>query len=228
MTPDRLAEIRNINLFRNVTDESFLALMRGAFVQTFPPHIELITEGDPADFLHIVLSGSVELFAKWRKNETTMATIWPVSSFILAATISQEPYLMSARTGEKSRIVMIPTENVKAIFEKDIEFAKNIVAELADCYRAGIRHAKDLKLRTSKERLANYLLRLSRKNDGATRLELKYEKRRLASYLGMTPENLSRAFNSLKSMGVEVDGQTIKLGNLENLVEFAKPDDLID
>ncbi|MEZ5780049.1 MAG: cyclic nucleotide-binding domain-containing protein [Rhizobiaceae bacterium] len=77
------------------------ALMRGAYVQNFPPQIELITEGEPSDFLHIILSGAVDLFSAWNGRETSMATARPVSTFILAASIRDAPYLMSARTLEK-------------------------------------------------------------------------------------------------------------------------------
>jgi len=58
--------------------------------------------------------------------------------------------------------------------------------------------------------------------------QLPVEKRRLASYLGMTPENLSRAFNKLKPHGVVVSGQNICITDLTALVDFAKPDLLID
>lgn len=228
MTPDRLKEIRGIDLFKNISDASFALLTQAAYVQNFPPNVELITEGEPSDFLYVVISGSVELFANWGKNETTLATVWPVSSFILAATISDGPYLMSARTGEKSRVVMVPSEDVRAVFDSDPEFAKSIVSELAKYYRAGLRNTKNLKLRSSKERLANYLLKTSKKNNGAAQFLLKYEKRRLASYLGMTPENLSRAFASLKEFGVRVDGQKVSLDNMPALIEFAKPTALID
>ncbi|WP_299670684.1 cyclic nucleotide-binding domain-containing protein [uncultured Roseobacter sp.] len=132
----------------------FQALMRGSYVQNFPPQIELIEEGDPSDFLHIVLSGSVELFSSWNRQETSMATVRPVSTFILAATIRDAPYLMSARTLEKSRIALIPSQDVRGVFDIDAKFARAIVAELAQCYRSVVKNTKDLKLRTSLERLA--------------------------------------------------------------------------
>jgi CRP/FNR family transcriptional activator FtrB len=44
----------------------------------------------------------------------------------------------------------------------------------------------------------------------------------------MTPENLSRAFNTLKPYGVEVDGTRIKLTDLQALETLAKPNPLID
>lgn len=221
-------EIRDLELFAQVADENFAALMRGAYVQNFPAQIELISEGDPSDFLHVVLSGSVDLFSAWNGRDTSLATVTPISTFILAATIKDAPYLMSARTLERSRIALIPSQDVRAVFDVDGNFARGIVTELARCYRSVIKSQKDLKLRTSLERLANYLLRQQRKAGGAASFELAYEKRRLASVLGMTPENLSRAFRGLQPYGVQVDGNRITIVNQADIVRFARPNPLID
>ncbi|KJS20601.1 MAG: transcriptional regulator [Hoeflea sp. BRH_c9] len=221
-------DIRKLHLFSNMADEHFQSLMRGAYVQNFPPQIELITEGEPSDFLHVVLSGSIDLFSQWNGRDTSMATVRPVSTFILAATINNAPYLMSARTLEKSRIVLVPSQDVRAIFDIDGNFARSIVTELAQCYRAVVKTQKDLKLRTSLERLANYLLRQQRRAGGGTVFDLEFEKRRLASVLGMTPENLSRAFKGLQPYGVTVSGTRITIGDQADLEKFAKPSPLID
>ena len=221
-------DIRSLPIFKDIADEHFEALSRGAYVQNFPPQVELITEGEPSDFLHIVLTGSVDLFSSWNGRETSMATVWPISTFILAASIRDAPYLMSARTLEKSRIAMIPSQDVRAVFDADNTFARAIVAELAQCYRSVIKAQKDLKLRTSLERLANYLLRQRRYAGGAESFSLEFEKRRLASVLGMTPENLSRAFKGLKPYGVVVEGTKIVIADQTDLETFAKPNPLID
>ena len=228
MPDSEYRDIRKLDLFAQMADEHFTALMRGAYVQNFPEKIELITEGEPSDFLHIVLSGSVDLFSTWNSRDTSMVTVRPVSTFILAATIKDAPYLMSARTLEKSRIALIPSQDVRAIFDADSYFARAIVTELAQCYRSVIKAQKDLKLRTSLERLANYLLRQQRQTGGRVAFELDFEKRRLASVLGMTPENLSRAFKGLRPYGVTVDGTRIAIGNRADLEQFAKPNPLID
>ena len=226
--PDlKIPEIRDLHLFAEMKDAHFNALMRASYMQNFPPQIELITEGEPSDFLHVVVSGAVDLFSTWNRRETSLATVEPVSTFILAATIKDAPYLMSARTLEKSRIVLIPSQDVRAIFAIDALFARAIVTELAQRYRTTIKMTKDLKLRSSLERLANYLLRLQR-SAGADAFELPTEKHRLASLLGMTPENLSRAFKNLQSYGVMIEGSQVVLHDRADLERFAKPSPLID
>jgi CRP/FNR family transcriptional activator FtrB len=221
-------EIRALALFHDMDAAHFTDLLRGAYHQNFPPQINLIEEGQPADFLHIITEGAVEIFAGWNRRETTMAVARPVSTFILAACIIDAPYLMSARTLVPSRILMIPGSDIRAAFAKDSIFAQAIVRELAGCYRNVVRHAKDLKLRASKERLAAYLLRQARATDGPTEFQLQIEKRLLASYLGMTPENLSRTLRLLRDDGVHIDGLNVKIRDLERLAAIAQPTPAMD
>ena len=63
---------------------------------------------------------------------------------------------------------------------------------------------------------------------GGAVFELEFEKRRLASVLGMTPENLSRAFRGLQPYGVIVTGTRVTIDSQPDLERFAAPDPLID
>jgi CRP/FNR family transcriptional regulator, transcriptional activator FtrB len=183
----------------------------------------MIRQGDPADFLHVMLEGAVELYAKWDARECTMAVVRPVSTFILAACIKDAPYLMSARTLERSRIILIPSADLRVIFRRDTEFAVSVINELAACYRSVVRNTKGLKLRNSRERVASYFLRQSRLLDDAPSYRLPVEKRLLASYLGMTPENLSRTLKALEDHGVKIDGMRVIITDRAKLTELAQP-----
>ncbi|MBK5933652.1 helix-turn-helix domain-containing protein [Rhodovulum imhoffii] len=228
MDDSEFRDIRKLEILAQMTDENFRKLTRRAYVQNFPVRVELITEGEPSDFLHIVLSGSVDLFSAWNGREASLATVRPISTLVLAATIRDAPYLMSARTLEKSRIALIPSKDVRTVFDADNAFARAIVAELAQCYRSVVKNIKELKLRTSLERLANYLLRQQGRAGGEAVFDLDFEKRRLASVLGMTPEHLSRAFKGLQPHGVTVNGTRITIDNRSALEKFARPNPLID
>lgn len=228
MRPQDLPEIRHLPLFRNMLQASFEALMQKCYAQIFPAGLELIRQGDPADFLHVVMEGQVELYARWGEREATMAVVRPVGTFILAACIRDAPYLMSARTLERSRIILIPASDLRAVFRRDSEFAVSIINELAGCYRSVVRHAKGLKLRNSRERIASYLLRQARLAGNVLSFHLPVEKRLLASYLGMTPENLSRALRSLEADGLKVDGTRVIITDRARLAALAQLDPLID
>jgi CRP/FNR family transcriptional regulator, transcriptional activator FtrB len=228
MRDEDTVEIRQLALFREMAEENFAAMMRGTYLQTFPPRVTIIEEGDTADFLPVLIEGSVELYARWEGRQTTIELLSPVTTMVLAATISNRCYLMSGRTLSKSRIALVPSEDVRHAFDVDRAFAAAIVTELAMSFRGAVRHVKNLKLRNGAERLANLLLRESAAAGGATEFELPVEKRLLASLLGMTPENLSRAFAKLRRHGVEVDGARILLRSRAELQRVARPSDRID
>lgn len=228
MRPDDVAAIRDLPLFRETREETFAALIEAGFLQRFPPGVTLIAESDRADFLHIVVEGLVEMFATAAGRETTIELLRPVGIFILAAVLNDQVYLQSARTLKASRILMIPAEKVRASMASDAAFMRAIVFELARAYRTTIRDLKNQKLRTGTERLANWLLRMADEQGGRDQVEIVFEKRTLASLLGMTPENLSRAFATLRRYGVKVKGSQIALAQPHALVEFAKPASLID
>lgn len=228
MRPEDISDVRDLPLFRNMLQANFLALMRSAQAQDFPAGADLIRQGDRADVLHVVVEGSVELFADWQDRTVTMAVVQPVGTFILAACIRDLPYLMSARTLLPSRLLLIPASDLRAIFRGDPEFAVSIVGELACAFRSMARHAKNLKLRTTRERLAGYLLKQSQLVGGTDRFVLQTEKKLVASYLGMTPENLSRALKALEQDGVTVKGQVVTISDRARLMSVCPPDSLID
>lgn len=220
--------VRDLGLFCEMSDESFAALLIGSYLQRFPAKVQLLAEGDPADFLYVAVEGRVELFATTANRDSTITIVEPVATFILAAAVKDAVYLMSARTLESCRILMIPSANVRVAFGEDPPFARAMAIELATRYREMVKALKNQKLRSAVERLANFLLRQYHAEADGGMLDLRMEKATLASLLGMTPENLSRAFATLRAYGVEVDGSRIKLTKLKDLTTLAKPAPLID
>ncbi len=221
-------KIRALPLFSGMSEAHFDGLVHAAFLQRFPQHVTLIHEGDLPDFLHIVVDGSVELFGAHAGHETTIDIIRPVTTFILAAVIRDDVYLKSARTLTPAQILMIPAQTVRDVFGRDAAFARAIVNELAERYRSVVRSLKNEKLRNSAERLANWILRAAVLQGNRHSVALTFDKRTLASRLGMTPENLSRNLALLSKYGVQSSGRDIVIGDPAALRHFAKPNALID
>ncbi len=221
-------EIRRLPLFREMMTQTFDGLMQVSYAQSFPPQLDLFRQGEAADFLHIVIKGAVELHADWKGREAVMSVVRPVSAFILAACVRDAPYLMSARTLEKSRIVMVPAADLRAAMRRDPELAMAAMGELATSYRVMVRHAKNLKLRTARERLAAWILRQAAQAGGVASFLLPVEKRHLASYLGITPESLSRTIRALQADGVRIDGARVIITDAARLRDVAELDPMLD
>lgn|SRR5512138_3916999 len=228
MRDEDLAAVGKLPLFANMSEAHFTSLMKAALFQRFPEQIVLIEEGHRPDFLHIVVEGTVQLFAHHRGRETTVDIIRPVTTFSLAAIALDEVYLESARTLTPARVLLVPAPAVREMLGRDSAFALTMIDELAGRYRAVVRALKNEKLRSGSERVANWIVSASEDGADGRSVKLTYDKRTLASQLGMTPESLSRAFSHLTAYGVRCHGRTIEISDREMLISFAAPDPLID
>lgn len=228
MRPGEKPEIARLPLFREMQDEQRERIFSGSFLQVFPPQLTLFEMGQHPDFLHVLVDGLVELYATSAGRDTTMRIVEPVRSFILAAVVTDMPYLMSARTLAPSRILLVPAALVREVVKQDGALMQATMRELALAYRDMVRALTDMKLRQSAERLGNLVLDQDRRQGGTGKVQLRAEKRLLASLLGMTPENLSRAFGVLGSHGLTVDGARVAISDRVALEAFARPDPVRD
>lgn len=204
------------------------SLLDAALLQPFPGGVDLIHEGDSADFLHVLVEGLVEIFTKQDGAEWGIFLVEPVSTFILAAVVSDLPYLNSARTIQESRILLIPAERVRAVFDKDITFARIVARELAFAYRGAVKKLKGYVARSSVERLANWILTEAQKNSSQANIVIPFDRGTLASHIGTTRENLSRSLAQLTGHGVRIRGREIVIDHQDLLKAFARPQRLID
>ncbi len=221
-------KVRSARLFCAMDDEAFDQLMETAFLHRFPKHSNFVTEGDEADFLYVLLDGIVELFSCHETHRTTLHIIRPIATFTLPSVIREGAYLASARALATSDILMIPAQTVRQLLRADIAFAEAMVHELAERYCGTIKALKSVKLRDGVERLANWILQANKYQGQLNHIELTFDKRTLASRLGMTPENLSRSFAMLMKHGVRREGRIITIEDPSALMLVAKPSSLID
>jgi CRP/FNR family transcriptional regulator, transcriptional activator FtrB len=228
MRSEETAEMRLLPIFAGVAVPHVESMLRVSFLQRFPAHVELVREGDPADFLHVIVDGQVEVFSAYRDRETTVAVIGNGQSFIVAAVLLNRVYLKSARALSPSRILMIPADAVRRFFGDDPAFARSLAIEMALAYRGVVKELKNQKLRSSLERLANWLLIHDAQTGHTGRFDLPFDKKILASRLGMAPEVLSRSFAALVPYGVGVKGPQIRIVDPAALKKLAQPSSTID
>lgn len=215
-------------LLQGLATESIAQLLQGAYLQRFPAHVELIRQGEHADFLHVVVEGKVEVFSRYRDRETTVNILEEGAAFIAAAVFLDRIYLKSARSLTPARLLLLPAAAVRAVFNTDPAFAHKIATELAKGYRSLVKEVNNQKLRTSLERLANWLLQQAEQNAGSASFTIPFDKKTLAAKLGVAPEVLSRNFTALAAYGVSVSGKSVEVKDIALLDSFARPSAIID
>lgn len=194
-----------------------------------PDHI-LSRQGEMPQFLHVLLEGQVALTSTAADGTTALVEVLhPMDHFVLASVLARLPYLMTARTVGSARLLAIDAHGLLEIVEREAAVANTLLRSVSRDFRTMVRQVRDLKLRTAAQRLGCYLL--ARVKDGTARkaeFRLPFDKGLLAARLGCRQENLSRAFATLRSCGVETHGARVILHDIPRLKALAVPDELSD
>jgi CRP/FNR family transcriptional activator FtrB len=216
--------LRRVPSLASLDSASLRRLARGGGIIELPADAVVIEQGGHPEYLHVLLSGQVGLTARAKGRAAVIEVLRPVDQFVLAAVLSDAPYLLGARTLAPSRLLRLPAASLRAAVEAEPRVAAAMINALSQHYRMLVRQVKDLKLRSSTERLAAYLLILAREQFTPGRVHLPFDKRTLAGRLGMTPESLSRAFAALRTLGIETHGAYVSIADIEALIRLAALD----
>lgn len=223
MTPEELP------IFRAVSSSSRAALMRNAIIHGVAPGTVLFEQGDVPNFQLMVVSGSVQLFGKSAEGREVLIEVVRAPDLIIpAAVVTGAPYLMEARVPEPSRILLIHADAFRMAVTADVALAHEVIGSLAQQFRRMVRQIKNLKLRSSTQRVGCYVLALAHRQGTPNRAVLPYEKNLIASELGITRESFSRALSKLEKAGIRVEGQTIAIVDRARLAAKCDLDPLID
>lgn len=228
MTVDEKQLLRAVPVFQNLSEATLDRIAVPGIIQSFDARAVLLSENTWPESLFFILDGQVMMTARSHDGVTILEVLRPHDCFILAAVLNNEVCLQSATALTEVRIAVIPAVLVRELMVEDMDFMRAIVYEQARAYRRIVKELKTQKLRNSVERLANWVLKESAANGDADQITIPFEKRVLAAYLGMTPENLSRSFSSLTMHGVKVRGSIIEIVDRNRLIRFAAPSNLID
>lgn len=192
-------------------------------------HSVIFEQGEVPNFQLLLLTGTVQLFGRTGDGrEVLIETVRGPEFIIPAAVTTGAPYLMRARTAETSELLLIRAEAFRQAIAEDPVLAQAVIRSLSLQFRRMVRQVKNVKLRSSTERVGCYILALRPVEGRKDEVLLPYEKRLVASELGMTRESFSRALHALEAEGIKVKGQTIEIWDRDRLAAIAHPDPLID
>jgi CRP/FNR family transcriptional activator FtrB len=244
-----LMALAKIPLFADLPIVKLDELEDKSFVQQQPADAILFEQGDSARFLYVILSGRVALVGSSSAStpdedpqeghveddagcgahdrEAIIEIFGPNEVVTMAAIVLNLPYLMSARVLEAARIALIPADIIRELMQSDASFARATTVMLAKHWRLLSRQLKDQKLRSGTQRLGAYLLTLTEgRMNGPADIALPLDRRTMASWLGMSVENLSRSLAQLKPIGVTANGRAAHISEIARVRSFCLEDGL--
>lgn len=159
--------------------------------------------GQPAARLFIVQSGRAALSLDDRDAAGGVVRLAGPGEVLGEACFAERTvYPLTARTVGPGQLIVIDAPPLRQAMQRHPEIALALLSEVSLRLLTLVRQITDLKMKTAAERLGAYLAELAPVAAGPAEIPLPFEKKLLASHLGMQPETLSRALLKLQAAGV--------------------------
>lgn len=218
---DRKA-IRTAPMFSALPPEALDALLAQSDLQLRPRRTTLFEQDEPATAFYLVLDGWVKLFRMTVGGDEVVVGVFARGDCIAEVPcLTGGAYPVSGETVTDARLLAVPTHGIVEVTRSNPQIGLAMLASTSLHLKGLVDQIEELKAHTGPQRLANFLIGLAPVAEGPCTIALPYEKLLIAGRLGMKPESLSRAFQRLQSVGVRINHNTIAVGDIARLAEFA-------
>ena len=124
----RTDELRELDIFKGVSDERLEQLLAVGRTIEIEPGLELFTEGDPASHWWVLVDGAVDLFRTVGREEARVGQMVPgrwAGGF--QAWDADGVYLATGRGVEFGRLLQVPADDLRALMEEWLPLAVHLV-----------------------------------------------------------------------------------------------------
>lgn len=207
-----LGVLARLPLFESVSRPHFGEVVRHARTLHYQRGQVVAKHGEMVPGLFAVAYGMVKLSLHGAAGtEKVLRLVGPAQTFGEIALFRQQPLPLDAVAVVDTGLVLVPAATLLALIDRDVHFARGMVASLCQRIHAMVSDFEATSLHGATGRLAAYLDSLAESPDTA-RVTLPAPKKLIAARLGMTKETFSRALRELTRDGlVRVSGRSIEL-----------------
>jgi len=208
MTP--MANLKKINLFKNLSDEELKELEHYITTATFRKKDDIFTEGDAPEWFYIVSTGKVKVTKiSHDGKEIILEIISPYDIFGGVAVLRNFPYPANAVAMEDSEILKISRKNLMRLVDRFPNLMFCIALQLGDRMKSSFDSLKNIALERVEARIAALLLKLGNKVGVETKegllIDMRLTKQDVADMVGTTVETSIRTFSKFKKEGLVTD-----------------------
>lgn len=201
--------LRKCKLFDGIEDENLTSLLGclGVAVKSFEKKETVISEGDPARYIGIVLSGSVQIVSiDFFGNRNILSAVEPselfAESFACAQTDAIPINVIAADTCE---IMLIDCHRILHTCSNTCEFHRQLIFNLLKIMATkNIMFHQKIEIsskRSTREKLTTYLM-FQAKKAGSNSFDIPFNRQELADYLEVDRSGLSAQISRLRREGV--------------------------
>ena len=184
-----------------LSDAELKALSERAIMRAFAKNTVIVSEGDRADSLYIVLSGRVRAYVSDDQGKEMFLSEAGKGEYFGEMALDEGPRSASVITLEPTRLLVVPKDDFAAFLAKSPEFALHLVRKLIRRVRALTHDVKSLALMDVYGRVARMLLDLAVERDGVLVIEERPTQQEMANRIGASREMISRILTELAAGG---------------------------
>ncbi|WP_054672347.1 Crp/Fnr family transcriptional regulator [Calditerricola satsumensis] len=222
-----IALLRNVPLFRDLTDEEVERIAAIAIPRTYPKKTVIFTEGSAREAVYFIVDGLVKT-VKVDENghEQIVSLLTTGDMFPHTGFFDQSPYPATAEAVEPTRVFAIPVRAFEQLLLSTPTIAVKVLRVLGAKILELQEKLQALTGQDVRHRLVAVLLRLAAchgtAQDGAVVLNLPVTHQDLANMAGTTRESVNRLLNELRRRGIaDMTRRQIILYDVEALKAWA-------
>ena len=163
---------------------------------SFARNAEIYGEGEPADYLYKVVSGTVRTYKVLSDGRRQIGAFYMAGDVFGLEMGEEHTFSAEAITGAK--VLVVKRSALVALAERDSDIARQLW-ELTGRELSRVQDHILLLIKTAQERVAGFLLEMAERASNDGELELPMSRQDIADYLGLTIETVSRTLTTLEN-----------------------------
>lgn len=201
--------LKKCPLFGGIDESELLSMLSclKADVEVFDKKYTVISEGSPAKYVGIVLSGSIQVErSDYFGNRSILSKIGPSGVFGEAFACADIPSIpISVIADEQSEIMLIDCNRIINTCASSCNFHRRLIFNMMKLLAVkNIMFHSKLEItskRSTREKLMTYLLQYA-KNVGSSDFDIPFDRQELADYLEVERSGLSAEISKLRKEGI--------------------------
>lgn len=183
-----------------LTAAQLAAISPHAKARVYPARTVVVTEGDRAGTLFVILEGRCKAYVSDEGGREAVLSVMGPGEYFGEIALDDGPRSASVMTLESSKLLVVPQQEFRDFIAANPDFAMHFIDKLIGRIRELTRTVGNLSLLDVYGRVARLLLDSAREEDGRQVVE-RLRQADIASRVGCSREMVSRIFKDLVKGG---------------------------
>lgn len=205
--------LRNVTMFAGLDDDQLMVLEQHVSARRYPKNAVVISEGDDANALYVILEGEVKVYlSNDEGKEIIINTQGPGDHFGELALIDDSPRSASVMTTQPSHLAVMSKADFRDALARFPDISLSLIRELTRRVRDLSENVRSLALLDVYGRIVKTLMGLARPEGEGWVIEERLTQQDIANRVGSSREMVARILKELVTGGyLSIDRKIITI-----------------